>query len=125
MTVTREQLKNAKLGRPKGSPNASTLDARRAIADFVEGNVGRLNGWLDDIAKDNPLAAFDRFMSVVEYHIPKLQRQEITGKDGERLQINVVTGLPAIDAEFTEVKAIEASFENVPALNLEKPSDVD
>lgn len=109
MTVTKEQLKNAKLGRPKGSPNASTLDARRAIADFVEGNVGRLNGWLDDIAKDNPLAAFDRFMSVVEYHIPKLNRTEVTGKDGERLQINVVTGLPPIDAQFEviEPKSIE------------------
>ena len=47
-------------------------------------------------------------MSVVEFHIPKLQRQEITGKDGERLQINVVTGVPAIDAEFSEVVGVDA-----------------
>ncbi len=100
---------NPNAGRRSGSPNASTLDARRAIADFVEGNVGRLNGWLDDIAKDNPLAAFDRFMSVVEYHIPKLNRTEVTGKDGEGLKINLVAGFtrPAVDAEYVEVKKIE------------------
>ena len=96
---------NPNAGRRIGSPNASTLDARRAIADFVEGNVERLNGWLDQIAETNPLAAFDRFMSVVEYHVPRLQRQEITGKDGAQLQINVVTGVQAVEAEFSVVSS--------------------
>jgi hypothetical protein len=60
------------------------MQAREAIAMFVEGNVDRLNGWLDDIAADSPKDAFDRFMSVVEYHIPKLQRtdHQTLGKDG-------------------------------------------
>lgn len=68
-------------GRPRGVPNAVTLQGRAAIAAFVEGNAGRLEGWLDAIAKDNPKAAFDAFMSVVEYHIPKLQRSEIINKN--------------------------------------------
>jgi len=63
-------------GRPKGVANKATTQAREAIALFVEGNVDRLNGWLDAIAEDNPKDAFDRFMSVVEYHVPKLQRSE-------------------------------------------------
>jgi len=63
-------------GRPKGVPNKATMQAREAIAMFVEGNVDRLNGWLDQIAESNPKDAFDRFMSVVEYHIPKLARTE-------------------------------------------------
>lgn len=92
-------------GRPPGSPNKATSKAREAIASFVDGNAHRLSSWLDAIAAENPRAAFDCFMSVVEYHIPKLQRQEITGKDGERLQINVVAGFskPMIDAEFKEI----------------------
>lgn len=71
-------------GRPKGVPNKATTQAREAIAMFVEGNVDRLNGWLDDIAADSPRDAFDRFMSVVEYHIPKLARTDTQplGKDG-------------------------------------------
>ena len=72
-------------GRPPGAANRATKTAREAIAMFVDGNAHRLCEWLDKIAEDNPLAAFDRFMSVVEYHIPKLQRSEVTGKDGKDL----------------------------------------
>ena len=63
-------------GRPKGTPNKATADARAAIALFIEGNVDRLNGWLDDIAEDDPKDAFNAFMSVIEYHVPKLARTE-------------------------------------------------
>lgn len=72
-------------GRPKGIPNKATAQAREAIAAFVEGNVDRLNGWLDQIAMKDPQAAFDRFMSVVEYHIPKLARveQQALDKNGQ------------------------------------------
>lgn len=72
-------------GRPAGSVNKATANAREAIASFVEGNVERLNGWLDAIAEDSPKDAFGCFMDVIEYHIPKLARSEITGKDGKDL----------------------------------------
>jgi hypothetical protein len=62
----------------KGSPNQSTTNARAAIALFVDRNAGRLEGWLDRIAEENPKAAFDCFQSVIEYHIPKLARTEST-----------------------------------------------
>lgn len=66
-------------GRVAGVANKATSQAREAIAAFVEGNVDRLNGWLDQIAEKDPKAAFDCFMDVVEYHIPKLARQEHVG----------------------------------------------
>lgn len=105
-------------GRPVGSMNKATRGAREAIARFVDGNAHRLAEWLDKIAEDNPIAAFDRYMSVVEYHIPKLQRQEITGKDGAGLSINLTTGVllsalneaPGIDPEMLEhVPTIEVA----------------
>ena len=94
--------KPGKPGKPKGLPktgggsrlgvpNKSTAAAREAIAMFVDGNADRLQGWLDDIAADpkyGPAAAFDRFMGVVEYHIPKLARTEQTGKDGGAIEVN-------------------------------------
>ncbi len=76
-------------GRVKGTPNKATENAREAIASFVDGNVDRLNGWLDKIAKDNPKAAFDAFMSVVEYHIPKLARSENKNTHDGEININV------------------------------------
>lgn len=70
-------------GRPPGVKNRSTLIAREAIARFVDGNAEKLQGWLDEIAEtDGPLAAFRCFADVIEYHVPKLQRTEVTGKDG-------------------------------------------
>lgn len=69
-------------GRPAGTPNKATTQAREAIARFVDGNVERLNGWLDAIADENPKDAFNCFMSVVDYHIPRLARSEHTGLNG-------------------------------------------
>ena len=78
-------------GKKAGTPNKTTGEARQAIATFVDGNIDRLNGWLDQIAVQNPLAAFNAFMSVIEYHIPKLQRQEVTGKDGGAIKVENVS----------------------------------
>ena len=70
-------------GRPKGMPNKSTAAAREAISRFVDGNAERLQGWLDEIhAEKGAEAAFGCFTSLLEYHVPKLARTELTGKDG-------------------------------------------
>jgi hypothetical protein len=74
-----KQLKNNPkgAGRPAGSPNKSTALAREAIAKFVDGNADKLQQWLDEIAmneKLGPKVAFDCFMQVAEYHVPKLSR---------------------------------------------------
>ena len=74
-------------GRPSGTPNKATTEARQAIASFVDGNAHRLTEWLDQVAngdpesdiKPNPAKAFELFQSVVEYHVPKLARSEIVG----------------------------------------------
>lgn len=96
--------KQAGPGRPKGVPNKATLDARRAIADFVDGNAHRLTEWLDAVAAGvkavnaetgeekvlvapNPAKAFELFQSVVEYHVPKLARTEHVGDNGGPIRI--------------------------------------
>jgi len=78
-------------GRPKGSPNKATKNAREAIAAFVDGNVNKLNGWLDEIYDDQgPQAAFNCVKDLLEYHVPKLSRAELTGKDGGNLTVEIV-----------------------------------
>jgi hypothetical protein len=88
------------MARPKGSPNKATQAAREAIGAFVDGNAHKLEGWLKAIAegdpendvKPNPAKAFELFQSVVEYHVPKLARTEVTGKDGEPLKVTLIPG---------------------------------
>ena len=71
----------------KRGPNKATIQAREAIALFVDNNAGRLQEWLDRVADDNPQKAFELFQSVVEYHIPKLARTEHTGEGGGPVKI--------------------------------------
>lgn len=87
-------------GRVAGTPNKASTEAREAIASFVDGNAHRLTGWLDRVADGvktpdgadyvvppNPAKAFDMFQSVVEYHIPKLARQEHVGDDNKPMVV--------------------------------------
>jgi hypothetical protein len=74
---------NAGKGRVKGSPNKATAQAREAIANFVEMNVPRFQAWLDKIEKDNgPLVAMRCVQDMIEYHVPRLSRQETVGEGG-------------------------------------------
>lgn len=80
-------------GRPPGAANTHTINARAAIAEFIEGNVDRLNALLVRIEEVNgPKAAFDSLMSVMEYHIPKLNRSEV-----EQTHILKVFAIPPVD----------------------------
>lgn len=82
-------------GRKKGVPNVATAQAREAIALFVDGNAHRLTEWLDRVAngdpegdvKPNPAKAFELFQSVIEYHVPKLARTEVTGDEKNPLVV--------------------------------------
>jgi hypothetical protein len=89
-------------GRPAGSPNKSTSVAREAIARFVDGNTDKMQGWLEQVATGiqdeetgkwlvppNPEKAFAMLQSVVEYHVPKLARQELVGDDKAPVKIQV------------------------------------
>ena len=73
-------------GRQKGRPNNATRNAREAIARLVEGNIDRLQGWLDEVAEEEgALAALRCLLDLLEYHIPKLTRAELTvDKSGEQ-----------------------------------------
>ncbi len=77
-------------GRPKGLQNKTTIAAKEAIARFVDGNADRLQGWLDEIAADQgPAAAFKCFSDLLEYHVPKLARTEVTGADGGPQELKI------------------------------------
>lgn len=90
-------------GRPAGVPNKSTTAARLAIAKFVDGNADKIQDWLEQVASGvqdeetgkwlvppNPKDAFMMFQALVEYHVPKLARQEVVG-DAEKPIKMVVT----------------------------------
>ena len=80
-------------GRVAGTPNKVTSEAREAIGMFVQSNAHRLQEWLDAIAETDPEKAFSLFQSVIEYHVPKLARTELTGKDGGPVNLSATVKL--------------------------------
>lgn len=77
-------------GSRKGKPNRATADVRKTIALIAERNVSKLEDWLARVAEDDPDKGADLFLRMIEYHIPKLGRTELTGKDGGTLKIDKV-----------------------------------
>lgn len=115
-------------GRPKGAPNKATAAAREAIGIFVDQNAHRLSEWLDKVAggekgikhtKDgaeyetwlvepNPAKAFELFQSVVEYHVPKLNRTELSGPDGGAVKVEAALNVSGLSTEaLAEIMALK------------------
>lgn len=72
-------------GRKKGVPNKVTADVRAAIATFAQANVSKMDAWLNEI--EDPAKRLDLYLRAIEYHIPKLGRQELTGLNDGPIQI--------------------------------------
>ncbi len=76
-------------GRVAGTPNRANEAARVAVAHFIDKNVDKLSKWLDEIyEEDGAKVAFASLSDMLEYHIPKLARTEVTGKDGGAVQVS-------------------------------------
>jgi hypothetical protein len=84
----------AGMGRAKGVPNKSTAAVREAIAKMAEMNAPRFAMWLDEVAQKSPEKACDIYLRAIEYHIPKLARTEVTGTDGQPVQMQVSWAQP-------------------------------
>lgn len=77
----------AKAGRRPGSPNKLTADVRTTIKLIAERKILEVEGWLERVAKKDPAKAMDLYTKMIEFHVPKLQRTEMTGLDGGAITI--------------------------------------
>jgi hypothetical protein len=85
-------LTNMGKGRPKGAVNKSTGIVREAIASLLERNAPNMDRWLNEVADKDPYKALDLMQKLSEYHIPKLARTEVTGRDGEAQEMVIRWG---------------------------------
>lgn len=77
-------------GRPPGSPNRATAEAREAFAALVEANQPRLQEWLDRVAESSPKAALELYLRLAEFVLPKVQRVGSAEAATDPLQVTIV-----------------------------------
>lgn len=79
----------SKGGRPKGSANKATAEARAVFNSILQGRAKKVGGWIDTVAKNDPARACDLLLRLGEFFIPKPSRVELAnasnadGSDGE------------------------------------------
>lgn len=76
-------------GSRKGRPNKATADVRACVALVAQNLSPEVEDWIRKGAKKQPLKAAQVLGQLLEYHIPKLARTEVTGKDGKDLAVVV------------------------------------
>lgn len=81
---------NAGKGRAPGVPNKATTAFRETIQKLLESNSENVSLWLKQVAAEDPAKALDLVSKLAEYASPKLARTEVSGTDGQPLQIQVV-----------------------------------
>ena len=79
-------------GRPAGKANKITEEIRAQFALVLEHKLPDLERWMDTIAADNPEKAADLLLRLSERFVPKLTQSQITGADGEALNIEFKFG---------------------------------
>lgn len=78
-----ENTSKNKGGRPAGSPNKTTAEARAAFTAILQGKSKKISGWIDQVAKDDPAKACDLMLRIAEFYIPKPQRVEVLNAPGD------------------------------------------
>ena len=79
-----EHLANRK-GRLLGSKNKNTQLIREAYANLTTMNLENMSEWLTRIAETHPERAFKLMLEMSEFIIPKINRTELTGQNGDDL----------------------------------------
>lgn len=76
-------------GRPKGAGNKAIAPLRECIQRIADSTIADVEAWIRAGAHENPLAAAKLVLDMLEYVTPKLNRTELTGKDGEAIVLRI------------------------------------
>jgi len=92
-------------GKQRGAQNKATKDIKLAFQNLIENNLDNMTKWLEQVAATDPSKALILVKDLSEFIVPKLARQEMTGKDGTDL---IPFNITVRDTETSqEIKKLE------------------
>ena len=66
-------------GRPKGALNRSTEEMKLTIARAVNNTLSTISSDLQEIKKEDPIAAVNLALKLLEYTLPKMRSVDVKG----------------------------------------------
>lgn len=101
-------------GRPKGIPNKATTEFRETVNQLLQRNSENVAEWLDQVATGShggmpdPGKALDLLAKLAEFAAPKLNRTEVTGKDGGPVQSEAKLNVSSLSTQaLAEIMALK------------------
>ena len=76
LKTTNKNKTNNPNGRPKGSPNKTTIETREALSRLLNSNVDQMQDWIDKIGKEDPYKAATLILRMAELIVPKPRDSE-------------------------------------------------
>jgi hypothetical protein len=73
-------------GRPVGALNRSTEEMKLSIARATNRALNNLPNVMDKLMKDDPKAAIDLAIKLLEFNLPKLSRTEMRAEIEQKIQ---------------------------------------
>ena len=73
-------------GRPKGALNRSTEEMKLTIARVTNKALGNMPEVMDKLMKEDPKAAMDLALKLLEFNLPKLSRTEMKAEIEQKIQ---------------------------------------
>lgn len=89
---------------PKQLTGVTKARLRHMLADLVAGNMEKVNGWLDDLAKEHPRAAIECLIELAKFTTPQQKAVAVDIRDnGGNLKSYSVAQLEAMLTEGSVV----------------------
>ncbi len=109
-------IPNAPRGRKRGVPNRKTAQSREIAALIIEGNIDKVQGWIDRVARKNPAKAADIFLRFFEFVQPRLQRTELNATVTPAITYPAMADMDPIEAArvYQEIMQTNANVTFLP-----------
>jgi len=112
--------KNPNAGRPAGAVNKQTLEFKEAVNNLLQYAMPEMVGWLSEIAKESPEKALELIHKYAQFAYPMLARQEVTGRDGDAIDMRVLHDAAGRIGRIIESASLAKSIGHIPALEVDR-----
>jgi hypothetical protein len=92
-------------GRPKGTPNNVTAQARELFTNLIQNNSSRIQSLFEQVAEGSPAKALELYLKMTDFVLPKLKSIEVKQDTNlvNKLEIQIIETSIALASSESEI----------------------